>query len=141
MRLASQAGTRPPWSGRSATPERFTCSFSHRRRSWLQAYQACLDHRRRLPIRFAKPARQPTMSPVNRPLGDDENQGSMRPSCPDDIVVIATIKQKGAHPMFETFAVISTISCIVIFVVLYRVDQSGRREEAGKAEGRIDPRP
>jgi len=23
MRLASQAGTRPPWSGRSATPERF----------------------------------------------------------------------------------------------------------------------
>src|SRR5690349_9935991 len=27
MRLASQAGTRPPWSGRSAMPERFTRSL------------------------------------------------------------------------------------------------------------------
>ena len=27
MRPASQAGTRPPWSGRSAMPERFTRSF------------------------------------------------------------------------------------------------------------------
>ena len=43
--------------------------------------------------------------------------------------------------MFETFAVLSTISCIVIFVVLYRIDQAGRREEAGKAEGPSDPRP
>jgi hypothetical protein len=43
--------------------------------------------------------------------------------------------------MFETFAVLSTISCIVIFVVLYRVDQAGRREEAGKTDGQGDPRP
>jgi hypothetical protein len=42
--------------------------------------------------------------------------------------------------MFETFAALSTISCLVIFVVLYRVDQAGRREEAGKAEGQGDPR-
>ena len=43
--------------------------------------------------------------------------------------------------MFETFAVVSTISMIVIFIVLYRIDQAGRREEASKAEGRSDPRP
>jgi len=43
--------------------------------------------------------------------------------------------------MFETFAALSTISMIVIFIVLYRIDQAGRREEAGKAEGRVDPRP
>src|SRR5688572_5013282 len=30
MRDASHGGTRPPWSGRSALPERFTRSFSHR---------------------------------------------------------------------------------------------------------------
>src|SRR4051812_29748107 len=29
MRDASHGGTRPPWSGRSAMPERFTRSFSH----------------------------------------------------------------------------------------------------------------
>src|SRR6267142_5329593 len=29
MRVASHAGTRPPWSGRSALPERFTRSLSH----------------------------------------------------------------------------------------------------------------
>lgn len=34
--------------------------------------------------------------------------------------------------MFETFAVLSTISCIVIFVILFRIDRAGRREEAGK---------
>src|SRR6478609_6765604 len=28
MRSASQAGTRPPWSGKSACPERFTAAFS-----------------------------------------------------------------------------------------------------------------
>jgi hypothetical protein len=33
--------------------------------------------------------------------------------------------------MFETFAVISTLSCIVIFVVLFRIDRAGRREDAG----------
>ena len=32
--------------------------------------------------------------------------------------------------MFETFAVLSTLTCIVIFVVLYQVDRSARREEA-----------
>ncbi len=32
--------------------------------------------------------------------------------------------------MFETFAVISTLSCIVIFVVLFQMDRAGRREEA-----------
>ena len=42
--------------------------------------------------------------------------------------------------MFETFAALSTISMIVIFIVLYRIDQAGRREEAGKAEGQRDPR-
>ena len=40
-----------------------------------------------------------------------------------------------AEPMFETLAALTTISMIVIFVVLYRIDQAGRREEAGKAEG------
>ena len=43
--------------------------------------------------------------------------------------------------MFETFAALSTISCIVIFVVLYRIDHAGRREESGKAEAQGDPRP
>ncbi|MGE0447339.1 MAG: hypothetical protein AB7P99_19105 [Vicinamibacterales bacterium] len=37
--------------------------------------------------------------------------------------------------MFETFAVLSTISCIVIFVVLFRIDRAGRREEAEKQGG------
>lgn len=35
--------------------------------------------------------------------------------------------------MFETFAVVSTLSCIVIFVALYRLDRAGRREEAEQA--------
>ena len=43
--------------------------------------------------------------------------------------------------MFETFAALSTISMIVIFIVLYRIDQAGRREDATKAEGQRDPRP
>ena len=43
--------------------------------------------------------------------------------------------------MFETFAALSTISCIVIFVVLYRIELAGRREDAAKAEGHSDPRP
>ncbi len=34
--------------------------------------------------------------------------------------------------MFETFAVLSTLTCIVIFVVLYQVDRSARRDEADK---------
>ena len=43
--------------------------------------------------------------------------------------------------MFETFAALSTISMIVIFIVLYRIDRAGRREEAGKAEGPRNPSP
>ncbi len=34
--------------------------------------------------------------------------------------------------MFETFAALSTISCIVIFVVLYRIDRVGRLEDAAR---------
>jgi hypothetical protein len=36
--------------------------------------------------------------------------------------------------MFETFAVLSTISCIVIFVVLIQIDRAGRREDARKTD-------
>lgn len=43
--------------------------------------------------------------------------------------------------MFETFAILSTISCIVIFVVLYRIDRAGRREEADTSERTPDRRP
>ena len=42
--------------------------------------------------------------------------------------------------MFETFAALSTISMIVIFVVLYRIDRQGRREEDEKTAGTADPR-
>jgi hypothetical protein len=42
--------------------------------------------------------------------------------------------------MFETFAVVSTISMIVIFIVLYRIDRAGRREDAGRADGPADPK-
>ena len=35
--------------------------------------------------------------------------------------------------MFETFAALSTVSMVVIFIVLYRIDRRGREEEAGKA--------
>ena len=38
--------------------------------------------------------------------------------------------------MFETFAVLSTLSCIIIFVVLFTLDRAGRREEAEKAARR-----
>lgn len=41
--------------------------------------------------------------------------------------------------MFETFAVLSTVSCLVIFVVLYRIDQAGRREEAEQSDRKPDP--
>jgi len=43
--------------------------------------------------------------------------------------------------MFETFAVLSTLTCIVIFVVLYQVDRSARREEADKNDQMPDQRP
>jgi hypothetical protein len=36
--------------------------------------------------------------------------------------------------MFETFAALSTITMIVVFVVLYQVDRAGRREEAEKGD-------
>ena len=49
------------------------------------------------------------------------------------MVVIAT--------MFETFAALSTISMIVIFVVLYRIELAGRREDAEKAQTQRDGRP
>jgi len=42
--------------------------------------------------------------------------------------------------MFETFAVLSTLTCVVIFVVLYQIDRSARREEADKAHQTPDPR-
>ena len=31
--------------------------------------------------------------------------------------------------MFETFAALSTLGCIAIFVVLFRIDRSARNEE------------
>jgi hypothetical protein len=36
--------------------------------------------------------------------------------------------------MFETFAALTTISMIVIFVVLYRIELAGRREDAAKSD-------
>jgi hypothetical protein len=36
--------------------------------------------------------------------------------------------------MFETFAVLSTIGCIVVFVVLFQIDRAGRKEEDAKRE-------
>jgi hypothetical protein len=36
--------------------------------------------------------------------------------------------------MFETFAVLSTLSCVIIFVVLIQIDRAGRREESEKAQ-------
>jgi hypothetical protein len=38
--------------------------------------------------------------------------------------------------MFETFAALSTLSCIVIFVVLFMVDRAGRRETPGSDDER-----
>lgn len=43
--------------------------------------------------------------------------------------------------MFETFAVLSTLSCIVIFVVLFTMDRAGRREEAEHAARRDGQQP
>jgi hypothetical protein len=36
--------------------------------------------------------------------------------------------------LFETFAVLSTLCCAVIFVALFQLDRAGRREEAEKRE-------
>jgi len=41
--------------------------------------------------------------------------------------------------MFETFAVLSTLSCIAIFVLLFQIDRAGRRDEEASRDG--DPRP
>ncbi len=35
--------------------------------------------------------------------------------------------------MFETFAVLSTLTCIVIFVLLFQMDRAGRRDEQAAA--------
>jgi hypothetical protein len=42
--------------------------------------------------------------------------------------------------MFETFAALSTISMVVIFVVLYQVDRKGRQEDAEKGVRTPDQR-
>jgi hypothetical protein len=42
--------------------------------------------------------------------------------------------------MFETFAALSTISMIVIFIVLYQIDRASRREDAEKPERTPEPR-
>ena len=36
--------------------------------------------------------------------------------------------------MFETFAVLSTVCCAVIFFALFQLDRAGRREEAERRE-------
>jgi hypothetical protein len=36
--------------------------------------------------------------------------------------------------MFETFAVLSTLSCLAIFVVLFQIDRAARRDDADKSE-------
>lgn len=33
------------------------------------------------------------------------------------------------HAVFETFAFISTVSCIAIFVVMYRIDRASRKDD------------
>lgn len=43
--------------------------------------------------------------------------------------------------MFETFAALTTLSMIVIFVVLYRIELTGRREDAEKTETQRNSRP
>jgi hypothetical protein len=40
--------------------------------------------------------------------------------------------------MFETFAVISTLSCVVIFVGLFMMDRAGRKEEDGRRDRHRD---
>jgi len=42
--------------------------------------------------------------------------------------------------MFETFAALSTVSMIVIFIVLYQIDRKGRQEDAEKTTGTPDSR-
>ncbi len=36
--------------------------------------------------------------------------------------------------MFETLAVLSTLSCIIIMVVMFQLDRAGRREEAARRD-------
>jgi hypothetical protein len=43
--------------------------------------------------------------------------------------------------MFETFAVLSTLTCVVIFIVLYQIDRSARREESDERDRASGPRP
>lgn len=42
--------------------------------------------------------------------------------------------------MFETFAVLSTLSCAAIFVLLWRLDRAGRREDAQRDADGPPPR-
>lgn len=37
--------------------------------------------------------------------------------------------------MFETFAALSTLAFILIFIVLFQIDRAGRREEAQRNAG------
>ena len=37
--------------------------------------------------------------------------------------------------MFETFAALSTLAFILIFIVLFQIDRAGRREEAQRNTG------
>ena len=41
--------------------------------------------------------------------------------------------------MFETFAVLSTLSCLAIFVLLCQMDRAGRRDEAAAKDDQAAP--
>jgi hypothetical protein len=38
--------------------------------------------------------------------------------------------------VFETFAVLSTLGCIAVFVVMFRMDRNSRKDDAGDQGGR-----
>jgi hypothetical protein len=40
--------------------------------------------------------------------------------------------------MFETFAVLSTLACITILVLLYQMDRRGRQEDAASDDASPD---
>ena len=40
--------------------------------------------------------------------------------------------------MFETLAVLGTLSCVVIFVGLFMMDRAGRKEEDGRRDRHTD---
>jgi hypothetical protein len=41
--------------------------------------------------------------------------------------------------MFETFAVLGTLSCLAVLALLVRMDRAGRREEAASADDSSTP--